>query len=156
MHALNHIRKEGGHVLADGHCRYDCDRMSPSFSSKWPFRANLPFFTACFCTSKSVRRSSSRHSAISPRKEQKSAFGFFYDRASTFSLRLKEACVSCGHEAKFNDGRWLPYLEKQISDETDRKLSSKLFFSAFSYLEYTSSTVPIWYIHLSVYVYVRI
>lgn len=43
-----------------------------------------------------------------------------------------------------------------VSDGTDRKLSSKLFFSAFSYHEYTSSTVLIWYIHLSVYVYVRI
>lgn len=40
MHALNHIREEGGHVLADGHRRYDCDRISPSFISKWPFRLN--------------------------------------------------------------------------------------------------------------------
>lgn len=98
--------------------------------------AAMTFFTACFCTSKSVRRSSSRHSAISPRKEQSQLLVSFTTEHLPFRWDWKKRVSPAVMRPSLTMGDG-SLSREAISDETDRKLSSKLFFSAFLLFTYS-------------------
>ena len=74
---------------------YTCHFYAVAFS-----KYSLPFLTASFCTSKSVRCNSSRHSAISPVQEFVGYHTLRSRTTCTFTLTLKEAAIAWNHRGR--------------------------------------------------------